>query len=121
MLVSELKEKLQKTSGEVVIDELKIEQSGEEINFKVGYQLIGYINKGEDDREVAGVINSIGSVFTNMGSFVKIAKYIDFNLSEMMITVEKEVIREDTEKYVLQGKVEAYEKIVTGREMTVSR
>jgi len=119
MLVSELKEKLD--GGKIEIDGLKIEQSNGDIHFHEGHTFLAYINDGNDDKEIANVINAIGGVLVNMSGLLKIAKYIGYDLSSLTITVEKEIVKEDTEKFLFKGMVEAYEKILIGREVTAGR
>ena len=117
MKVEELRKKLKKNDGELFVDNVRINlESDDAIHFSANddrFHLIAYINKNsdDDDDEVSDRICSMPGTIKNLPMFVKIAAFIGHDLPDLITTVEKEIVKPDLDKFIYQGKVEAYEKL----------
>lgn len=114
--MKDLRDFLKENGGAVEIGGLKMSieggnYGGGDVNFHVRGKLLGWIHRDVDD---AKELDSTTSVKI-LDSFSLIE---DAKEGEPAGTVVKEA---DSEKFVAIGKVEAYEKILLGRDVTVSR
>ena len=91
--------------------------------------LSGSYSKDDEDqeRDLAGVVSlMVPSMLSKVGLFLEFALWIGSEMPDAMtVEVEKEVevIKEieSNEKHKLSGKVEAYENILLGRDVTVAK
>ena len=127
MKVEELRKKLKKNDGELFVDNVRINlESDDAIHFSANddrFHLIAYINKNsdDDDDEVSDRICSMPGTIKNLPMFVKIAAFIGHDLPDLITTVEKEIVKPDLDKFIYQGKVEAYEKLLIGRGVNITK
>lgn len=130
MLIKELKEKLKEGNGKILGKNFVITHSaGEDIDVKdLAGNLVAYLSTlylNDDDEQVVEKI-SIMNAFRTIPEFIELARYFGLQVGDIkpeIITVKEKV--EDHElvaqKARADGKVEAYEKILIGRSVTVSK
>lgn len=129
MLLKDLRSKIlnSKDGGVLKIGEVEVTYSdNEDVDFRSGVNLIGYIPSTTDgETPVQDVLSLIGGL-RNIKYYLAVAQYLGFGVEEFEpiikeIEVIKEVERETSETHKLRGMVDAYEKIIIGRELNVGR
>lgn len=124
MIIKELREKVQASGGEIEYKNIVISLTSNDIDIKTkDGHLIAYVNDNLSDDDIVQDVSSvmIGAI-SHIDELNDFAQFIGLTVAKVEpITITKEVEKNDTEKHTLAGKVEAYEKILIGRELTVGR
>lgn len=115
---------------------LKLDDDGDvSFRLKENGASIGWIgskyfeNTDNDDVDVKSIATFIANnFFSNVSMFIELAEWLGAEIPETLVTVketevEKEVIKEvsSSEEHKLAGMVEAYEKILLGRDVNISK
>lgn len=123
MTVGELRQKVKAAGGKISEEGWYVEfKEDEDVDFHTeDGDLVMYVSKVQvDDSKLDRAVGITGGLqFFEVA--IKMAAWLGSPVKGSTIEVVKEVKLEDTEKFVLQGKVDAYEKIIIGRELTVSK
>lgn len=136
MTVKELREKILSNGGEVIFGKAKITYSySNDVDvFTYTGDLVCWVNYGrEESNDVLKSISVENEIFEEerITAIVDFAQYLGVKVGVEPITIEKEVLKVQEVKTVdvesqleaskLRGMVDAYEKIVLGRDITVSK
>ncbi len=123
--VGELKEKIASNGGSIKFGDLTMSyKDGDDIDVKFADEvLLAWIPASmEADKDAAKNISVYnGDVLKNVPMLGQLAQFFGIEVGDIKpIEVAKEVVREDTQRERLAGKVEAYEKLLIGRAVTIS-
>jgi len=131
MKIIELKKKIADADGKLSVGDIYFERAfDDDINvYGTIAGLIAWIAKSQDDdKEVKDGVSVVGdNSFRALPEQVQLAQFLGVDLPEFKpITVEKTVTVEkivavNADHLKLSGMVEAYEKILLGREITASK
>lgn len=136
MTVKELREKILSNDGEVIFGKVKITYSySNDVDvFTSNGDLVCWVNSArEESNDVLKSISVKNELFEEerITAIVDFAQYLGVKVGVEPITAEKEVLKVQDVKIVdvesqleaskLRGMVDAYEKIVLGRDITVSK
>ena len=99
---------------------IKWDGEGDVDIFKEG-SLRAWLKKSCEGEQLVYEHIDIPGDIKNIDDYIELAQLIGMTLQSVKpVTVEKRVDVVGTDQFVLQGKVEAYEKIIIGRALTVS-
>lgn len=106
--------------------EIELKEDGEiHVNPKGSVQLLGWFNKdSKDEAELKEVMHIVGgtSIFNYITSYQDIALLLGMEYPELKVQEkEVEVVKESKETFKYEGMVEAYEKILLGRDLTIGK
>lgn len=136
MLLKELREKVIEAGGEMVVGCVRFncKEEGDLDVYKVDGSLVAWASSSNDvEKKVEEVISVANEVLKDgsVKALVDFVQYIGVDVGILPIEIEKpvvevrEVMKVDVESQIeaskLRGMVDAYEKIVLGRDVTISK
>lgn len=128
MTIQELRAKIEQAGGTLLIasDVTAVINDGD-VDFKGPNGVFAYIGKGhEDDADVVDATSVFSPQLRYTQQMIALAQYFGIQLDGYEpITVEKAIgvpqVVEGPEQHRLKGMVDAYEKLIVGREVRVSK
>lgn len=136
MTVKELRDKILSGGGEVIVGKAKITYTeGTDVDvFTSTGEIVCWLSSGKVDEDDVLKSITVKSKFfeeDRITAIIDFAQYLGLKVGVKPITVEKEVLKVQEVKTVdvesqleaskLRGMVDAYEKIVLGRDITVNK
>lgn len=122
--VKELRDKITDDDGKLMVGSVRLEYGGGESDVDIfpvtGGAMIGWVT-GESNSLLVKSVHLANDALEHFKELSDFAQFIGLDTGIEPITVEKTITKEDPEKDRLKGMVDAYEKIVLGRQLTVGQ
>lgn len=121
-ILKDLLDCIQDSGGKLIIGDIEFARNGGDIDLKINGELVAWLKDDQSEKSLAEVVTSVSSSYCTYS----IHKEKD-NKSEELIEMnrEKDECIKDLNKKIdiysrAEGKIEAYEKILMGRSVTIS-